>query len=1028
MQVAINSANIKTFFVKVTFDIFNRRVIFDTSGSTYNNISGVKGISFSLIDQSGLELANGGFNFTTPQIPQPVSSSNWIWTLDLSSVNFAFLFQTYKISAGIQDGDGNIYYTIPVYKTLCQPTDLDESGFVPGVFQITPDTINSVLTVKELTRLVYNALTPTSVSKTGVLSYPTGTIAPVNFANTPFSNNVIYTGEYRINCSTVGTYNLQDDVYAAVTYFTNNVFQVTVANKIADLLCCISKIQDVARKRCDDAVGQNAQQQLAYIAPYMLVGIAKETSGQDATEEANFIKKYLACDCGSASLSQSEFTPINPSVNSIVLIGTGGTNIGAPVVTGNTMTYNVQSSIYQVVKGVPGDLAFTIATDTTVPNIVKYVITINYDAFAGSILTAIGADPALLNQLNNLINSSAFSTAGLDGLCVIDLTTTNYSLAQNITGATLISTVTINGVIHMAPANLFANNQASVLAWLNSLALGTFSVNVAGGIISILSLNNVNVISTMAFTSPNTVVQFQATNATLIQVLQAIISYLCELTDAQIELGTALSLCTFDYNGVLINTAYSGSQAGYNSGIAAAICNLAARINSVTSVTCAKLQAIFQDAPAASFNLLTDRILSFVGGGCTGLTAKQLMLALIAQVQADSDVKAAWCAVDCSVPGTCPDIQNSSLNVLGTTSIGIYGLTWAGSNPAASQTVTVKYRISGTTTYTVATGALTVLPNGNLAGTTPFAITGLTANTSYDIFIQNNCGGTGFIKQVTTPASSVSSGTFLLSNATYSVCGASPTTLYSSVPFAPGVVMYSDAGLTTPVTGYTFIGNASSGHIFGLNATTGVVGSDTGLVCSAGVAGTYIVGNNSGTICAASQGTYFTNGSFGPGLVLYYDAALSLPVTGNLFVVNVATNQIFNLNNTTGVIGSSTGISCSGVATLTFHFVHSGGFLNFTAQLNRAIDAPVNISRVFADGFSDAGCTTAVSSAQKNTTMSIAPGILGTNSNPDSFTGTWSSAIKDKIYNVTVNSTALVNGSTISIGSYLVTVVIPACE
>lgn len=1014
----------------MSFDIFNRKVIFDTSGSSYNNIAGVKGISFSLIDQSGLELA-GGFNFTTPQIPQPISSANWIWTLDLSSVNFAFLFQTYKISAAIQDADGKIYYTPPVYKTLCQPSDLDASGFIPGVFQIIPDTINSTLTVKELTRFVYNALVPASVTKTGVLNYPTGTILPVNFSVTPFSNNIIYSGQYRIVNTTVATYNLQDDVYALVTYLTNNVFDVTVNNRMSDIFCCIQKIQKTATEHCDDAIGQNARQQLEHLLPFMMMGIIAETSGQDASYESNYIKKYLACNCGSNALTQSEFTPINPSVNAIVLIGVGGTTVGTPTVTGNTKTYPIQSNIYQVVKGVPGDLAFSISTDTSVANIVKYVITINYDAFAGNILTAISLNPALISQLNNLVNSGAFSTAGLDGKCIIDLSTTNYSLALNVTGATIISSVTIDGVIHMAPSNLFATDQAGVLAWLNSLALGTFSVNVAGGIVSILSLNNPHTIATMAFTAPNVVVPFQAANATLIQVLQAFVDYICDITDAEVELGVALSLCSFDYNGVIVNTAYSGSQGGFNQGIAAAICNLAARINTLTSVTCAKLQAIFQDAPAATFNLATDRILSFVGGSCNGLTAKQLMLALLAQVNADAQVKAAFCAINCAIPSTCPDISNTSLNVLSQTSIGVYGITWA-SPTSATQTVTVRYRISGTTTWLIATGGLSILPSGNLSGTTPFPISGLIGGTTYDVFIQNNCGGVGFIKQVSTPSTSVISGTYLLSNASYTVCGATGITLYTAIPFAPGVVVYQDAGLTIPVTGFTFIASASSGHVFGLNTGTGIVGADTGLLCSTGVAGTYIVGNSSPAVCFNAANTYYTNGPFAPGGVLYYDPALSLPVTGNLFVVNTATNQIFGLNNVTGVIGAATGANCTGTATLTLKFINFSGFLNFQANLNRAIDGNVVISRMFADGFPTTDCSgPANSSAQKNTIMTIGIGATGVSSSPDPApppSGTWNLAIRNRVYNAIVNSMAVINGTVLSIGSYNVTVVILACE
>ena len=139
-------------------------------------------------------------------------------------LHFAFLFQTYQITAAIQDSNGNIYTTVPVFVTLCQPQNITDSGYVPGIFAVIPDCINSVLTVKEFTQLVYNNLQPYSVTKSGTLNYPTGTISPITFANTPFNNNVIYTGQYNIQCTTVATYALGNDVYVLVSYVTNNIF------------------------------------------------------------------------------------------------------------------------------------------------------------------------------------------------------------------------------------------------------------------------------------------------------------------------------------------------------------------------------------------------------------------------------------------------------------------------------------------------------------------------------------------------------------------------------------------------------------------------------------------------------------------------------------------------------------------------------------------------------------------------------------------------------------------------------------
>jgi hypothetical protein len=912
MQVVVNSANIGTLNVAVSFDIANRKVIWDTSASTYNGsgASAIKGIFFSLIDQDGVVLET--INLSAPQIVPPVTSGNWIYTTDLSSVNYAFLFQQYSIQCAIQDSNGTVYYTNTAIENVCQPVGFCETGTVPGLFQITPDCVNNVLTVKELTLLVYNNQQPTSVSKTGILNYPTGSIGPVNFSNTPFSNSVVYTGQYNITCTTVGTYTIDstNQVFVLVTYYTNNVFNVTCQNKMSDLLCCVYNLQQTAIKRCSDAVGQNAQQQLDDISTYLLGGFIAEKSGQDACFYYDYIKKTLGCNCGANVISQNEFTPINPAVTSIVLQGVGGTTIQTPTVTGNTTTYPIQSNFYQVVKGNSGDTAFTITIDTSVANTVKYVITFNYAVMAASIYTATAASPTLLAQFNQLIQEAVNSIAGLNGGCIINLSQATYIITQNVTISTGITNIVINGGIYPAPTGLLAINAAAVATWLNSLALGTFNVGVTGGILTISTVNNPNTVSTITFTTPNVTQQFAATSFSLTQVLQAIINYVCSLTASQVALGVALGVCSFDYNGNIVNTTYSGNQGAFNSGIAAAICSLVARINTLTQVTCATIQSIFGVYPNAVFNPSSDTILSVVGGNCTQMNAQQAALGFIATVNAFANVKTAFCAINCSTPAACPDVSNVNLGQINQTSVGLYGVTWS-VNPTASQTVTVKYRVNGNLTWITANSGLLILPNGNISGSSPYVITGLTAGTTYQVWVQNNCGGNGFVGNITTPSSTLYTANYLLANNIYSICGVSPTTLYSSVPFGIGVTLYVDSGLTTPITGYVLVAPITTGSVYALNTSTGVVGAATGNMCSSGTAGTYILGNSTGSICSNAASTYYTNGAFAVGGTLYVDSALTTPVTGSSFVVNVATGHIFNLNSSTGIIGSDTGLACS---------------------------------------------------------------------------------------------------------------------
>lgn len=911
-QLSINNSFITTFRFSATLDIYNRKLtMLDMStyaGSSGSGIFSVVGISFSVEDQAGVVLASIDFNDTSKYIVPSVTNE---FEIDLSSLPYTFLFQTYHIKGSIKDTDGNVFTTTEVYKKMCQPVNLTDSGYVPGTFQITPNCPDNVLTVKELTLFTYNNQDPVSKTKSGTLSYPTGTISAVTFTNTPFSNNVIYTGEYRINCTTTAEYDLQDDVYVLVTYITNNVFQVTCENKIADLICCMVELQTTYLKNCNNAVGKNAQQKLSDVVVPFMLGLTKEINGQDASNEATLIRKTLNCDCGATSVRQNEFTPINAAASSIVLTGVGGTTIPSPTIIGNTKQYNIASSVYQVVKGNTGDLAFTIEVDNSTINLVKYKITFNYGTMASYILNAISSNPQLVVQLNSLVTSTGgVDLSGLDGSCVIDMNNTNYVLQQNITSATKIVSLGTSTTDYAAPANLFASSAATVQSWLNGLGVGTFTVVVSSNVISIISLGNTFNINSVEFSSPDVTVIFQRTNITLVAVLQAIIDYLCALTGLQIALGANLTLWQIDYNGVPSSQGFTlgQTQAVFNQGVADSIYNIVQRITLLTGITCEKVAAIFSDSPNISFTS-SSRLYGSNGVSCIAWSDKQIALGVISAINSYTDVKTAFCAIDCAAPASCPDVSDISLSMVGA-NIGIYGLTWD-QTPLATQVVTVYYKLSSAANFSVATNALSILPNGTVQSNPPYLILGPVQGQTYDIYLVNNCGGKGFVKQITIPTGTAYSGNYLVDNILYAICGGSPVTYYTSAPFAIGVIVYTNIGMSIPLTGYSYIAD-SSGNIYTMNSATGEVLSDTGSDCSSGTSGLYFLGNNTGTICSSgtSDFTLYTNGAFAVGGILYSDSALTTPVTGYSYVVNAANNHIYNLNSVTGAIGSDTGLAC----------------------------------------------------------------------------------------------------------------------
>lgn len=582
-QITVNSSNIDNFGFSATFNPYNQTVLFDTAGlTTYSDTSGsgqlfVLGIAFSVTDQQGVVLA--AVDWDNPQIKPALSETTW--ALDLSSVGLDFFFQTYKIIGYIKDGNGTVYSTTAIYPKICQPVGITESGYVPGIFQITANCPDNILTVKEVTVLTYNNLSPETTTKAGVLTYPSGTISPVSFTGTPFTNDVIRTGQYRIACTTVSTYDLGDDIFVAVSYVTNNVFDITCANTLADVLCCIVDIQRTKIANCNTADGQRAAQLEAQITIPFLVAVGKEISGQDASSEVAFIRKTLNCNCGNKSIIQNEFTPINPSVTNIVLSGVGGTSIATPTVTGNTKTYNIQSNVYQVVKGNTSDQAFTIKLDISTTNTVKYVISFNYTVLAATVLSTIGGNNTLLTQFNSLVNISNFyvDLTNLNGGCIIDLSAINYFLSLKVGSASnTIVSVLINGTTYTAGSPIVVNNPTAIESWLNGLGLGTFdasfSSGTSGSYVNLLTNGNGNTITSAVFNvgTPLTVL-FQKTTHSLIAFLQAVVDYICSLSALEVTLGESESFSYIDYNGNTVTTNFTSSdtQAEFNTAIAAAI-------------------------------------------------------------------------------------------------------------------------------------------------------------------------------------------------------------------------------------------------------------------------------------------------------------------------------------------------------------------------------------------------------------------------------------------------------------------------
>lgn len=185
------------------------------------------------------------------------------------------------------------------------------------------------------------------------------------------------------------------------------------------------------------------------------------------------------------------------------------------------------------------------------------------------------------------------------------------------------------------------------------------------------------------------------------------------------------------------------------------------------------------------------------------------------------------------------------------------------------------------------------------------------------------------------------SGSFRLAANLADVCAAPLTTLYMGEPFGVGTIMYTVSSFVFPVLDNNYIAD-EDGNIYNLNQLTGEVGALTGGVCGAGTGALYVLNNSVLDICAGSQVTYYTNGAFAVGKILYYDSSLTTPVTGVDYVYRVTDDIIYNLNSVTGQIGVSTGFNCADLITLSINNLKSDGVIDQVALGALIFMGPIN--------------------------------------------------------------------------------------
>ena len=284
-----------------------------------------------------------------------------------------------------------------------------------------------------------------------------------------------------------------------------------------------------------------------------------------------------------------------------------------------------------------------------------------------------------------------------------------------------------------------------------------------------------------------------------------------------------------------------------------------------------------------------------------------------------------------------------------------------------------------TTTTTTTTSTTTAAPTTTTTTTTSTTTAAPTTTTTTSTTTE---APTTTTTTTTSTTIAFNSGSVKFGNSSLTICDTPDTiiTAYWDASYGiidAGVTLYYDSALTNPITGYLFaVQNIGGYQIFDVTSSTGFVTGGTGIFCTgtttttttstttaapttttttsttteaptttttttsttteapttttttttttiAFSSGSVKFSNNDATICDTPVTiiTAYWDASFpiiDTNVTLYYDSALTSPVTGYSFAVqNIGGYQIFDVTSSTGFVTGGTGIFCTGTTTTT---------------------------------------------------------------------------------------------------------------
>lgn len=576
----------------------------------------------------------------------------------------------YSIEVFAKDSVGNIFSYV-IEQEICRPagnTNLSNNTYGKGNVTITLNCNNANAFFENITNTSYKGLAGTQESSILKVLYPddeTDT-APQPFVLPSFSNALVpitYDSDnYEFVYNAVYLYEFANCSSVLIKYYTKRRFQVNCNIDLCPLVCEVAKlIQQSETGNCTNL--QEVNEKLLLINGKLNLALIAKTQPLCGIDLPTLIEEIkliggFDCDCCTPSGIQPFNSANLNDYNFIINTGCGDVNGYANVVGNNiTFTLSDKTYIFKICDNAP-TAAFTV--EPSIAGCTRtYCLNVNMTTLSTDILNTIKGNTGLVNLFNSIVNQSGGGFELIVNMNCIgtssdacDYEFTLSAIPDTPTNAILYQIQSSNGnVIVNYAFNL--STLGDLQTYLNTLGLGTFVVvNSGGGVVTITSSTNTNALTGIVYTTGLTkkiagfasdCTGFVARSAN--QVVQAIIDYLCGLTDCEIVTCQDYDICYIDpaSNTKQIVTVPAGTKE--NLFIAQLLdrnCDTIDYLVAIVGLNCNGMRGLFQ--PNAAYTLQnTDFIYGTKNGVCSGISPVEAFTRMLQLGIFNADAVNAFC-------------------------------------------------------------------------------------------------------------------------------------------------------------------------------------------------------------------------------------------------------------------------------------------------------------------------------------------------------------------------------------------------